>query len=79
MSFAVAVALQVGAMMAVTPGVTGTFSRFILPLLLAVVALGGVYIYVGVKRGQSILAAFFIFALTHSLLRLVIYALSSVG
>lgn len=78
-ALALAVVLQIGAMMAVSPGTNGAFSRFILPLLLAVLALVGVYIYISIKRGRSILIAFLIFALTHGLLRLVVYALSTVG
>jgi len=72
-----AVVLQIGAMMTVAPGVQGAFNRFVLPILLAAVALIGVYIYARVKRGQSLLVAFFIFALTHGLLRLAIYTLGS--
>jgi hypothetical protein len=77
--FAVAVALQIGAMMVVSPGGSGAFGRFILPALLAAVVLVGVYIYINAKRGRSILVAFLIFTLTHGLLRLVIYALGNIN
>lgn len=78
-ALSVAVLLQVVAMITLTPGVSGGFSHFILPVLLAVVALIGVYIYAGVMRRRSLLVATLIFALTHGLLRLIVYALSNAG
>ena len=77
--FAAAIVLQVAGMIVRPPGYNATFSRFVLPAFLAVVALIPVYVYLRVKRQRSILIAFAIFVITHGLLRLVIFALGNVG
>lgn len=77
--FAAAIVLQIAGMMVRPPGFSATFGRFVLPALLAVVALVAVYIYLRGTQHRSILVAFAIFALTHGLSRLVIYALGNVG
>jgi hypothetical protein len=77
--FAVAIVLQVVAMIIRPPGFSESFSRFVLPALLAVVAFIPVYVYLRVRQQRSILVAFAIFALTHGLLRLAIYALANAG
>jgi hypothetical protein len=77
--FAVAIVLQIAGMIIRPPGYSEAFSRFVLPVLLAVVALIPVYVYLRVKQQRSILVAFVIFAITHGLLRLAIFALGNVG
>jgi hypothetical protein len=77
--FAAAIVLQIMGMIVRPPGFSISFSRFLLPVLLAVVALIPVYVYLRVKQRRSILVAFVIFAITHGLLRLVIFALGNVG
>ncbi len=76
--FAAAIVLQIAGMIIWPPGYSTAFSRFVLPVLLVVVALIPVYVYLRVRRQRSILVAFVIFALTHGLLRLAIYALGTV-
>jgi hypothetical protein len=77
--YATAVVLQIAGMMVRPPGISGPFTRYVLPIFLAGVALAVAYINLRVKQQRSILIAFAIFALTHGLLRMVIYALGTIS
>jgi hypothetical protein len=77
--FASSVFLQIVGMIIRPPGFSAAFGRFVLPVLLAALAFIPAYVYLRTRRQRSILIAFAIFTLTHGLLRLIFYALSTVG